>query len=72
LISDGGQAKANGSAVAGPAVNVGDLVLGASEADTESFDLAEPAFPLGFGDSGDQVVANLGKPCALRQVRSKE
>jgi hypothetical protein len=39
-----------------------ELLLGASQADLETFDLAEPAFRLGFGDSGDQVVADLGKP----------
>lgn len=72
LISEVGQAKVNGSAVAGPAVNLGELVLGAGEADTESFDLAEPAFPLGFGNSGDQVVADLLHPASLGWVRSEE
>lgn len=34
-----------------------ELLLGAGHADLETLDLAEPAFRLGFGDSGDQVVA---------------
>ncbi|MEK8146663.1 hypothetical protein NKH18_51515 [Streptomyces sp. M10(2022)] len=49
-----------------------ELLLGASQADLETLDLAEPAFRLGFGDSGDQVVADLGKPCPLGRVRSEE
>ena len=35
------------------------LALGAGEADLESFDLAEPALGFGFGDAGDEVVADL-------------
>ena len=48
----------------GAAVDLGELVLGASEADLESFDFAEPAFDFaepafvfGFGDAGGEVVA---------------
>ncbi|GAA4624070.1 hypothetical protein GCM10023196_022750 [Actinoallomurus vinaceus] len=53
-------------------IELAELLLGASQADLETFDLAEPAFRLGFGDSGDQVVADLGKPCPLGRVRSEE
>lgn len=35
--------------------------LGASQAALEAWDLVEPAFRLGFGDSGGQVVADAGK-----------
>lgn len=49
-------------------IELTELLLGASQADLETFDLAEPAFHLGFGDSGDQVVADLGKPRPLGQV----
>lgn len=35
----------------------------AGEADLQFLDLAEPAFSLGLGDAGDQVVADLGQPC---------
>ncbi|WP_235619277.1 hypothetical protein [Embleya scabrispora] len=33
----------------------------------QSFNLAEPAFALGFGDAGDQVVADLDQSAAARQ-----
>ncbi|MFF1278983.1 hypothetical protein ACFVZC_37405 [Streptomyces marokkonensis] len=49
-----------------------ELLLGASQADLETLDVAKPAFRLGFGDSGDQVVADLGKRCPLGRVRSEE
>ncbi|MFD3613050.1 hypothetical protein ACFWXA_34265, partial [Streptomyces atroolivaceus] len=38
------------------------LVLGASQADPQSFDLPEPALALGLVDPGDQVVADVGQP----------
>ena len=38
-------------------VDLGELVVGASEADVQSFDFAEPAFVFGFGDARDEVVA---------------
>src|SRR6516162_7928399 len=41
------------------AVDLGEFVVGAGEADLESFDLAEPAFAFGFGDAGGEVVADL-------------
>ena len=40
-------------------VGLGQFVLGAGQADLESFDLAGPAFALGFGDAGVEVVADL-------------
>ncbi|MFG3296577.1 hypothetical protein ACGF3G_48330 [Streptomyces sp. NPDC048179] len=42
-----------------------DGVPGAGEADFESLDLAEPAFPLGFGDPVEEVVADLCQRGAL-------
>ncbi|WP_180268840.1 hypothetical protein [Streptomyces sp. Ru87] len=53
-------------------IELAEFLLGAGEADLEPLNLAEPAFPLGFGDSSDQVVADLGKPCPLGRARSKE
>ena len=53
-------------------IELAELLLGAGQADLETFDLAESAFRLGFGDSGDQAVADLGKPCPLGRVRSEE
>ncbi len=50
----------------GAPVDLGELVGGAEEADLESFDFAESAFVLGFGDAGDRVVADLGNAGPLR------
>jgi hypothetical protein len=44
------------------------FVVGADEADLESFGLAEPAFAVGFGDAGGEVVADLGDAVALSGV----
>jgi hypothetical protein len=46
-------------------IELGGLLLCAGEAYLESFDLAEPPLLFCIGDSGDQVVADLGKPCPL-------
>src|SRR5499433_3339 len=53
-----GHAEVGGAV--GAAVNLGQLVFGAGEADFEAFGFAEPAFSFGFGDAGDEVVADLG------------
>ncbi|GAA1728950.1 hypothetical protein GCM10009680_82640 [Streptomyces yatensis] len=53
-------------------IELAELLLGVGQADLETFDLAEPAFRLGFGDSGDQVVADLGNPCPGGRARSQE
>jgi len=52
------------------AVDLGELVFGAGEADFESFDFAEPALAFGLGDAGVQVVANFVQPLPLRWVGS--
>ena len=41
------------------------LAFGAGEADLEALDLAVPAVGFGFGDAGEQVVADLfqSRPC---------
>jgi hypothetical protein len=44
--------------VAGAPVDLCEFVVGASEADFESFDFAEPAFAFGFADAGGQVSAD--------------
>src|SRR5215469_16901231 len=58
LAGGGGHAEVGGAV--GAAVDLGELVLGAGEADFEPFDFAEPSFAFGFGDTGDEVVADLG------------
>jgi hypothetical protein len=45
--------------VGGSSVDLGELVVGAGEADFEAFGFAEPALTLGLGDASDQVVADL-------------
>ena len=52
----------------GAPVDLGELVFGAGEAGFEAFDFTGPAFTVGFGDAGGQVVADLGEPVALGGV----
>ncbi|TDC25416.1 hypothetical protein E1265_07100 [Streptomyces sp. 8K308] len=52
-------------------IELGELLLCAGEADLESFDLTEPSLLFGFGDSGDQVVANLDEAVSLSRIRSE-
>src|SRR6516164_394052 len=56
------------AAVVGAPVDLGELVLGAGEANFEAFGFAEPAFAFGFGDPGGQAVTDLGDACALGGV----
>ncbi|MEU1305371.1 hypothetical protein [Streptomyces shenzhenensis] len=73
ITTRGGDAKGHGRMLPVAPIELADeLLLGASQADPETLDLAEPAFRLGFGDSGDQVVADLGKPCPLARIRPEE
>ena len=58
-FADGGGHAEVGGAV-GAAVDLGEFVFGAGEADFEAFGFAEPAFAFGFGDAGGEVVADLG------------
>jgi hypothetical protein len=53
-------------------VDLGELVLGAGEADLEALDLAEPTFAFGLGDAVVQVGADFLEPAALGGVRSQE
>jgi hypothetical protein len=50
-MGESGHADGHGETACG-GVELGDLLLGASEADLESFDLAEPAFAVRLGDAG--------------------
>lgn len=51
-------AEPDGCSSAGTTVDLGELIRGAGEADLQSFDLAEPALLLGFGDPVEQVFAD--------------
>ena len=55
-----------------PGVELGEFVFGAGEADTEPFDLAEPAFAFGLGDAGDEVLPDFLQPGPLGWVRPEE
>ena len=57
-----------GELVVAAAVDLGEFVVGAGEADLEPFDLAEPAFAFGLGDAGGEVVADLGDAGPLGRV----
>jgi hypothetical protein len=58
VAAGGGHAELGGAA--GAAVDPGELVFGAGEADFEALGFAGPAFALGFGDAGEEVAADLG------------
>ncbi|MFB7556414.1 hypothetical protein [Streptomyces brevispora] len=51
-----------------PLVDPRKLVLRSGEAGSHTFDLAEPAFVFGFGDSGVEVVVDLLEAGALGRV----
>ncbi|HEX5298803.1 MAG TPA: hypothetical protein VFW50_17610, partial [Streptosporangiaceae bacterium] len=53
-------------------VDLGELVVGAGEADPQAFDFAEPALAFGFGDAVVQVGADLLEPGALGGVWPQE
>ena len=53
-------------------IDLGELVLGAGEADLQAVDFAEPALASGFGDAVVQVGADLLEPGALGWVWPQE
>lgn len=69
---DRGNAKINVAATGDAPVDLGEFPLCAGEVDLEPFDFAEPAFTFGFGDAGDEVVADVDESCPLGRVWSKE
>ena len=52
--------------------DLGELVLGAREADLEPFHFTKPAFAFGLGDAVEQVGADLLKAVPLGGVRPQE
>src|SRR6266568_3567277 len=66
--AEGGHSESDQGRGAGAAVDLGEFVFGAGEADLESFGFAGPAFAVGFGDAGGEVVADLGDAVALGGV----
>ena len=72
-VAVGGDAEADGLGASGSGqVGLGDFVVGGVEADFESFGFAGPAFALGLGDAGLEVVADLFEAVALGGVDSQE
>jgi len=68
-VAVGGDAEVDGFGSAGGGqVGLGEFVVGGGEADLESFGFAGPAFALGFGDAGQEVVADLFEAVALGGV----
>ena len=65
-----GDAQFDGVLVVGASFDLGEFVLGAGEADLQSFGLAEPALAFGFGDAGGEVVADLGSGGVGRRGRA--
>ena len=56
----------------GGQVGLGEFVVGGGEADFESLGFAGPAFAFGFGDAGQEVVADFFESAALGGVDSEE
>jgi hypothetical protein len=50
-------------------VDLGDLVIGSSEADLKPFNFTDPAFTLGFGNPSEQIVPDLDNPFASGRIR---
>jgi len=71
-VAIGGDAEADGfGAAGGGQVGLGEFVVGGGEADLESLGFAGPAFALGFGDAGQEVVADFFEAAALCGVDSQ-
>lgn len=64
----GGDAEVDGGPMVATPVELGELVFVAGEADSQPFDLAEPALALGFRDAGVKVVSDLHQAAALGGV----
>ncbi|WP_455356937.1 hypothetical protein [Streptomyces sp. SYSU K217416] len=72
ITTRGGNAKVHGRMLPVAPIELAELLLSASQADLETFDLAEPAFRLGFVDAGEEVVADVDEPCPLGRIRPEE
>src|SRR5439155_7757470 len=55
-----------------PIFDLGELAVGAGEADLQAFGFAGPALASGFGDAVVQVGADLHEPGALRGLWPQE
>jgi hypothetical protein len=72
-VAVGGDAEVDVLGAAGLGeVGLDEFVVGGVEADAESFGFAGPAFALGFGDTGAEVVADVFEAVPLGGVDSQE
>jgi hypothetical protein len=72
-VAVGGDAEVDGLGSAGGGqVGLGDLAGGGGEADAESFGFSGPAFAFGFGDAGEEAVADFFEAVALGGVDSQQ
>ena len=72
-VAVGGDAEADGLGAAGRGgAGLGEFVVGGGEADLESLGFAGPAFALGFGNAGVEVVADLLQAVPLGGVDPQE
>ena len=53
-------------------VELVELLAGSGKADLETVSFAEPSLVPGFGDAGNQVVANLDEAATLGQIRPQQ
>ncbi|WP_043844203.1 hypothetical protein [Amycolatopsis taiwanensis] len=72
ITTRGGDARVHGRMLPAASIELGELVLGAGQADAEPFDFAESAFTFGLGNAGDEVIADLLQSAALGRVRQQE
>lgn len=63
-----GHAELDGGGSGGEFVELGELAARGGEADLQALDLTEPSLAAGFGDAGDEVVADLGEAATLVRV----
>jgi hypothetical protein len=68
-VSEGGHAEVDGRSASGHEVfELGEFGICRGQADLESLGLAAPTFLFGFGDAGDQVVADVDEAGTLGWV----
>ena len=72
-VGEAGDAELDGFGAAGAdLVHLVEFGVGAGEADLEAFGLSVPAVRFGFGDAGDEVVADLFQPGFGDRIRAQQ
>ncbi|MEW2567801.1 hypothetical protein [Streptomyces sp. NPDC047070] len=65
---DRGDTKVDNAVTGGLSVELGEFLLCFGKAHLEPFHIAEPSFAFGFGDAGEEVVADLDETVTLGGV----